>query len=79
MSLFAYTVRSGSLNAVHKCPLLADAEAVALAVLESECVAGRAQTLGLLLSVSGGQYAGKDEMYFDTMALLRRLGRMEGE
>lgn len=77
--LVTYNVRSGSMHARHQCPHQADAEAVAIAVLERESFSGRAKTLGALLEVSGGQYSGDDAMYFNTVSLLVRIGRMKAE
>lgn len=73
-----YIVKSGSMFGTHECPYEADAEAVALVVLAREIDAGRVSSLGILLSVSGGQYGetgGDEEIYFLAENLVRRLGR----
>ena len=77
MSAFLYRIKSGALDETHECPYPADAEAVAVSTLERASVGGKAPNLGVLLEVSGEQYSGDEAIYFSTVQLLRRIGRME--
>lgn len=72
--LRTYRVRSGALDMVHQCPYRAAPKTVALLCLERHSV-NDAGSLGVLLEVSGRSM--DDTLYFDTVALLAELGRID--
>ena len=77
MSLYKYIVESGAMQRVYECPFMADPRTVATVALHEHSMAGNGGDLGQLLSVSGGQCKGKNELFFSTVSLLQDIGRME--
>lgn len=70
--LRTYRVRSGTMDVKRLCPYDATPEAVALLCLEQHAMAGGGN-LAVVLEVSGRSL--DDTLCFDTMSLLRRIGR----
>ena len=69
-----YRVQSGTLNQVVETPYPAQPQAIAVMAFLAE---PRANNLGQLTEIRGGQYKGDDTIYVSTSKVLEDMGMMK--